>query len=174
MEFSRQEYWNGLLSPSPGESSRPRDQTWVSCIAGRCFTVWDTRESQILCTDAYIWNLERWYWWIYFEGSNGETDIENRPKDMVGGEEREGEMYGKSNMEIYNTICKIDSQWVFAVRLTELKQWLCDNLEGWDGDGDERRVWEGQDMCVPMANSSWCMTENHKILQSKYSSLKEK
>ena len=41
---------------------------------------------------------------------------------MVGGEEREGEMYGKSNMEIYNTICKIDSQWVFAVRLTELKQ----------------------------------------------------
>ena len=83
---------------------------------------------------------------------------------MVGGEEREGEMYGKSNMEIYNTICKIDSQWVFAVRLTELKQWLCDNLEGWDGDGDERRVWEGQDMCVPMANSSWCMTENHKIM----------
>ena len=25
-------------------SSRPRDQTWVSCIVGRCFTVWATRE----------------------------------------------------------------------------------------------------------------------------------
>ena len=27
----------------------------------------------------------------------------------------EGEMYGKSNTEIYNTICKIDSQQEFAV-----------------------------------------------------------
>ena len=32
-----------------------------------------------------------------------------------GGEEGEGEMYGESNMEIYNSICKIDSQWEFAV-----------------------------------------------------------
>ena len=34
--------------------------------------------------------------------------------DMVGGEEEEGEMYGESNMETYNTICKIDSQWESA------------------------------------------------------------
>ena len=27
-------------------SSWPRDQTWVSCIAGRLFTVWATREAQ--------------------------------------------------------------------------------------------------------------------------------
>ena len=33
------------------------------------------------------------------------------------GEGREGEMYGKSNMEIYITICKTDSQWEFAVWL---------------------------------------------------------
>ena len=26
-------------------SSRPRDRTWVSCIVGRCFTVWATREA---------------------------------------------------------------------------------------------------------------------------------
>ena len=26
-------------------SSQPRDQTWVSCIAGRCFTIWTTREA---------------------------------------------------------------------------------------------------------------------------------
>ena len=39
MEFSRQEYWSGSSSPSPGESSRPRDQTQVSCIAGRFFTI---------------------------------------------------------------------------------------------------------------------------------------
>ena len=28
-----------------------------------------------------------------------------------GGEECEGEVYGENKMEIYNTICKIDSQW---------------------------------------------------------------
>ena len=26
-------------------SSWPRDQTWVSCIAGKFFTIWDTREA---------------------------------------------------------------------------------------------------------------------------------
>ena len=35
--------------------------------------------------------------------------------DMVVGKEGEGEMYGESNMEIFNTICKIDNQWEFAV-----------------------------------------------------------
>ena len=41
--------------------------------------------------------------------------IENRLMDTGRGEEGEGEMYGESNMEIYNTICKIDSQCEFAV-----------------------------------------------------------
>ena len=50
------------------------------------------------------------YWWIYFQGSNGETDIENRPMDMGGGEEGEEEMYGESNIDIYNAMCKIYSQ----------------------------------------------------------------
>ena len=42
-------------------------------------------------------------------------------------------MYGKSNMETYITICKIDSQREFAVWLRKLKQGLYINLEGWDG-----------------------------------------
>ena len=42
----------------------------------------------------------------------------------------EGEMYGKSNMETYITICKIDSQREFAVWLKKLKQRLYINLEG--------------------------------------------
>ena len=45
-------------------------------------------------------------------------------------------MYGKSNMENYIAICKIDSQWEFAVWLRKLKQGLCINLERWDGEGD--------------------------------------
>ena len=43
----------------------------------------------------------------------------------------EDEMYGKSNNEMYITICKIDSQQEFAVWLRELKQGLCINPEGW-------------------------------------------
>ena len=59
---------------------------------------------------------------------------------MWGGEEGEGEMYGESNMEIYITVCKIDSQWEFAVCLREHKQGLRDSLEGWQGEGDGREV----------------------------------
>ena len=60
----------------------------------------------------------------------------NRHREQTYGHgemEGEGEMYGESNMETYITICKIDSQWEFAVCLRELKQGLCDNLEGWVG-----------------------------------------
>ena len=39
-------------------------------------------------------------------------------------------MYGKNNMETYITICKIISQWEFAVYLRKLKQGLCINLKG--------------------------------------------
>ena len=41
--------------------------------------------------------------------------------------------------KLYITICRIDSQWEFAVCLRELKQGLCINLEGWDGEGDGGR-----------------------------------
>ena len=37
MEFPRQESWSGLPCPSPGESSQPRDGTWVSCLASPDF-----------------------------------------------------------------------------------------------------------------------------------------
>ena len=46
------------------------------------------KEKEISYTNAYIWNLERWYQKIYLQSSNGETDIENRLMDMGRGEER--------------------------------------------------------------------------------------
>jgi len=65
----------------------------------------------------------------------------------------EGEMYAESNMETYITICKIDSQWELAVWLRKLKQGLCINLEGWDGEGHEKEVQKGGDICIPMVDS---------------------
>ena len=51
------------------------------------------------------------------QGSNGETNIENRLMDMG-----EGEMYGKSNMGTYITVGKIDSQQEFSVWLKKLNR----------------------------------------------------
>ena len=47
--FSRQEYWSGLAISFSRGTSRPRDQTQVSCIAGRRFNLWATRE--------HVWNV---------------------------------------------------------------------------------------------------------------------
>ena len=81
-------------------------------------------------------------------------------------------MYGKSNMETYITICKIDTQWEFAVCFRKLKQRLCINLEGWDGVEDGREVKKEGIICIPIADSCWGLaglTENNKILKKQLS-----
>ena len=41
--------------------------------------------------------------------------------------------------------------------------------EGWDGEGDGKEgTW-----LSPVADSCWCMTENHRILWSNYPSIKK-
>ena len=72
-----------------------------------------------------------------------EKQWRNRHREETYGNEkrgREGEMYGKSNLETYITICKMDSQQEFAIWLRKLKQVLCINLEGWDEEKDEREL----------------------------------
>ena len=39
MGFFRKEYWSGMPFPSPGDLSKPRDWTCVSCTASGCFTM---------------------------------------------------------------------------------------------------------------------------------------
>ena len=58
--------------------------------------------------------------------------------------------------------------------LRELKQWLCINLEGWDGKGDGREVQERGDICTPMADSCWYLTENNKCCKAIILQLKSK
>ena len=73
-------------------------------------------------------------------------------------------MYGESNMEIYNTVYKIDSQWEFSVWLRELKPKICNNLEGWDGEQTGRDVQVGGAKGKSMADSSWYLVESNAIL----------
>ena len=62
-------------------------------------------------------------------------------------------MCGESNMDTYITICQIDSQREFAVWLRKLKQGLCINLEGWEGEADGKELRKGGDICILMADS---------------------
>ena len=54
-------------------------------------------------------------------GLRKETGFNQNLEGEAGGE---GKMYAKSNVETYITICKIDSQWEFAVCLRKPKQGL--------------------------------------------------
>ena len=79
---------NGILL------SHKKECIWVCSNEGdeprAYYTEWSKSETekQILYTNAYIQNLEIWYWRIYLQGNNGETDIENRFMDLGGWEER--------------------------------------------------------------------------------------
>ena len=42
------------------------------------------REKQISYINTHTWKLERWYWWTYLQGSNGDADIKNRLMNTGG------------------------------------------------------------------------------------------
>ena len=141
--------------------SHKKEHIWVSSnevVEPRAYyTEWSKSEREKLRshTNAYIWNLERWYWWTYLQGSNRDTDIENR-LDTVG--EAEGGMNWENNGNIDINVYKIDSKWEFAVWHRELNPVLWDSLEGWRG------VQEEGNMCTPVADSCWFVAETSTIL----------
>ena len=49
-------------------------------------------KNEILHFNTYVWNLERWYWWTYVQGNNGDTDRENRSVDTGQGRRGWGEL----------------------------------------------------------------------------------
>ena len=58
--------------------------------------------------------------------------------------------------------------------LRKLQQGFCISLEGRGGEGEEREGQKGGDIGILMAESCWGLTENSKILQSNYPSIKNK
>ena len=57
LEFSKQEWLSGYLLPSPGDPPSPRDQTWVSCLAGSFFTCLSHQGSPRLKTTLHKFPL---------------------------------------------------------------------------------------------------------------------
>ena len=43
-------------------------------------------KSQIWYINTDIWDLERWHWLTYLQGSSGDADVEKRLLDTVGKE----------------------------------------------------------------------------------------
>ena len=70
----------------------------------------------------------------------------------------------EKHRSIYITTGKIDGQWASAIWLRELQPGLCNNLQGWDGEGGGKEAQKEEDICTPMADSCWYMAEINTIL----------
>ena len=86
------------------------------------------------------------------QGSSGDADTENRFVNTAW--EGEGGMNKEGSIETYTSPCV---KWTASGNLLydagSSNLVLCDNLEGWDGEGGEREVQEGGDIGIPMADS---------------------
>ena len=58
---------------------------------GDYYTKWSNseRERQILYEIPYMWNLKKWYKWIYLQNRNRLTDIENKTYDFQRDKEQD-------------------------------------------------------------------------------------
>ena len=84
--------------------SYKKEHVWVSSNEvdepRAYYTEWSQseRERHIPYIHAHTWNLERWYWQSYVQGSKGNTDVKNRLLDSVG--EGEGGIIWENSIEI--------------------------------------------------------------------------
>ena len=164
----------GLFAPCP--SVRQMLHAIKSCSnevdePAAYYTEWSKsgRQRQILYINAYIWNLERWNWWSYMQGSEGDTAVNNRLLASVG--EGEGGMIWENSIETH-TLPHIKSM-TSASSMHEagrLKPVLWNSLEGrvlWnslEGEvGFRMRRWS-RGTGIPMATSCRCMSKASTML----------
>ena len=137
MGFSRQEYWSGLPFPSPRESSRPRDRTWVSRIAGRHITIWATIHTYIkemLPLTMEMWKKTRSIWNDPVCKTGKETQM--CIMDFWTQREGEGGMIWENDILTCMLSCK---NWIASLCL--MQDTAC--LELVHGDDPERCYGEG-------------------------------
>ena len=89
----------------------------------------------------HIWNLERWYWWTYLQGRNGDTDVEDSLVDTVG-EGGWDELRKQHWLYMYASMCKINSP-----RTQPDALWWPQRVGLGEGG---REAQEGRDICILM------------------------
>ena len=134
--------WNNTQPQKEGiwVSSSVMDETRV-CYTERSKS---EREKQISYLNAYIWNLERWYWWTCLQGRNGDPDVENRLVNTV----REGKsgMNGETSINIYTWSYV---KWIAGEELlcyTGSPVWL--SVRTWKSEMGERRKAQREEISV--------------------------
>ena len=101
-------------------------------------------EKWISHINTYMWNVEKWYWWTYVQGRNGDSVMKNGPVDPMG--DGKGGMSWESGTDVHELPC---IKWIAGRNLlcgTGLSSVLCDNL-GWDGRYGGREAQEAGDVC---------------------------
>ena len=74
--------YNGILVIKRNEIGSFAER-WMDLESVIQSEVKSEREKQILCINIYMWNLEKWYGWTYFQGRNRDIDIENGHVDTA-------------------------------------------------------------------------------------------
>ena len=153
-----QEY-NGILF------SYIKDCIWISSNevdnTGAYYTEWNKseRKTPIQDINAYIWNLEGWYWWPYMQDSKRDTDVNNRLLDSVG--EGKGGMIWENSIEtcILQYVKQITSPGYTVLRASALGMTSRDGMGKEVGGG-----FRMGDTCTPMADSYQCMAKTTTVL----------
>ena len=118
------------------------------------------REKQILYTNAYIWNLERWYWWNYLQGSNGDKDTEKDLWTTKGGREDRVGYMERVTWKIILPYIKQTANWNLLYDYENSNWGKVECGRRWEGGSKER----GGDICMPLTDSRWCLREASTIL----------
>ena len=127
---------------------------------------WSKSEKQIAYINAYMWNLENQYWWTYLQSSSRDTDTESRLVDTRGwGEVKMGRIETVAWKRMHSPYVKHIGG-ICSVTQGGQPGALWQPRSGRQG-GNGREVYGGRDMCIPMADSCWCMAETNTILYVK-------
>ena len=94
-------WWN---ITQPSKETKLDHLQWCGWTYSLSYRVKSERQKQILHINAYIWILEKWYWWTYLQGRNRDADVENRLVDMVIGRGESGTNWG-SSIDMYTLPC---------------------------------------------------------------------
>ena len=117
-----------------------KEGIWISSNevdeTGAHYTEWSKseRKTPIQCTNANIWNLERWQQWLYMWDSKRDTDVKNSLLDS--GREGERGMICENSIEtcVLPYVKQITSPGsMHETGFSGLVRW--DDPEGWDGEG---------------------------------------
>ena len=130
-------------------SSWPRDRNWVSCIAGRFFTIWATRE--VLNPPGTVGNFGRlmdWImsWYFIFKINTAKETLMYRTVFWTLWERERVGWFGRMAMKcIISYMERVASPGsMHDTGCLGLVHW--DDPEGWNGEGGGRRGQDGKHM----------------------------